>query len=57
MELQVQKSFSNEVKQTKLSDKHLELVGHPLLRQVISEVLTEEQDEAKIGSSFGEGGP
>jgi hypothetical protein len=57
MALQVQKNFSNEVKQTKLSDKHLELVGHPILRQVISEVLSEELDETKIGSSFGEGGP
>ncbi len=57
MAVQVQMNFSNEVKQTKLSDKHLELVGHPLLRQVISEVLAESQDETKIGSSFGEGGP
>lgn len=57
MNKHTQKNFSHELRENKLTEKQLELVGHPVLRQVFTEILAEEQEDNAYGSSFGEGGP
>lgn len=51
---QTQMNFSHELRQSKVSDKQLESIGHPLLKQVMTEILTNELDDNAFGSSFGE---
>jgi hypothetical protein len=55
MDKQAQKNFSRDLKQNELSEKQLALVAHPLLRQAFADIQAEEQ-EGRVGSSFGEGG-
>lgn len=53
----VQQNFSRELLQSEFSDKKLKSVGHPLLKQVITEILTTGQKDNAFGSSFGEAIP
>ncbi len=49
------KNFSLDLKVCQPIDEHLELVGHPLVKQVLTQVLAEESGDGSLGSAFGEG--
>ena len=50
------KNFSIELDDCQSVDEQVESVGHPLVKQVLNQVLAEESGNAGEGSSFGEGG-
>lgn len=49
----VQGKFSIELKENALNQTS---VQHPILKQIINEVIAEHAVDANLGSSFGEGG-
>ncbi len=53
----VSKNFSVDVQDCNSVDEQLKLVGHPLVKQVLTQVLREDSSDGSSGSAFGEGGP
>jgi hypothetical protein len=50
------KNFSHELKNELCVEGQIEKVSHPLVKQVIAQVLAEKSIDASRGSTFGEGG-
>ncbi len=49
------KNFAIDVQDCNSVDEQLELVGHPLVKQILTQVLAEESGDGSMGSAFGEG--
>ncbi len=56
MAKQVAKIFSLDIKDCQPVDEQVGLVGHPLVKQILTQVLAEESGDSGSGSAFGEGG-
>lgn len=51
------RSFSQDLKDEVTVADHIEAIQHPLVKQVIAQVLAEKSIDVSNGSTFGEGGP
>ncbi len=47
--------FSTESQDAQRVEAQMENVRHPLVKQILSQVLAEETGDASLGSAFGEG--
>lgn len=55
MAKQTTMNFSHDSKDKQSVEVQLEKVGHPLVKQILSQVLAEDANDASLGSAFGEG--
>ncbi|MBC7997315.1 MAG: hypothetical protein IAF58_05210 [Leptolyngbya sp.] len=47
--------FSHPLKDYNTAEEQLELVANPLVKEILTKVLAENDADGKLGSSFGEG--
>ncbi len=50
------RNFSQDLKDQVTVADHIEVIQHPLVKQVIAQVLAEKSIDKSYGSTFGEGG-
>lgn len=56
MAMQKTNNFSHDLKTDRSVEGQIEKIAHPLVKQILTDVLSEETKDSVQGSAFGEGG-